>query len=59
MEMRVLNKDFPLPHPLKDDDIDTLMKKLRMMVRTIEIRFLHIKPVVTGGLKPLSAKVNQ
>ena len=54
-----MQKDFPLPHPLKNDDIDTLMKKLRMMVRTIEIRFLHIKPVVTGGLKPLSAKVNQ
>ena len=30
------NKDFPLPHPLKNDDIDTLMKKLRMMVRTME-----------------------
>jgi len=31
-----MQKDFPLPHPLKNDDIDTLMKKLRMMVRTME-----------------------
>jgi hypothetical protein len=30
------NKEYPLPHPLKNDDIDTLMKKLRMMVRTME-----------------------
>ena len=29
-------KEYPLPHPLKNDDIDTLMKKLRMMVRTME-----------------------
>jgi hypothetical protein len=32
----VENKEFPLEHPLKNDDIDTLMKKLRMMVRTME-----------------------
>ncbi len=32
----MLNKEFPLQHPLKNDDIDTLMKKLRMMVRTME-----------------------
>ena len=32
----MLNKEYPLPHPLNNDDIDTLMKKLRMMVRTME-----------------------
>lgn len=32
----MVNKEFPLQHPLKDDDIDTLMKKLRMLVRTME-----------------------
>jgi len=31
-----MNKEYPLPHPLKNDDIETLMKKLRMMVRTME-----------------------
>ena len=31
-----LQKEYPLPHPLKNDDVDTLMKKLRMMVRTME-----------------------
>ena len=29
-------KEFPVEHPLKNDDVDTLMKKLRMMVRTME-----------------------
>lgn len=32
----MLNKEYPLPHPLKNDDVDILMKKLRMMVRTME-----------------------
>ena len=36
-------KEFPLQHPLKNDDIDTLMKKLRMMVRTME----QFKPQAT------------
>lgn len=31
-----LQKEYPLPHPLKNDDVETLMKKLRMMVRTME-----------------------
>lgn len=31
-----MQKEFPLQHPLKNDDIETLMKKLRMMVRTME-----------------------
>lgn len=31
-----LHKEYPLPHPLKNDDVETLMKKLRMMVRTME-----------------------
>ncbi|MBO4480865.1 MAG: hypothetical protein J5742_04605 [Alphaproteobacteria bacterium] len=30
-------KEFPVQHPLKNDSIDTLMKKLRMMVRTMEV----------------------
>lgn len=30
------NTEFPLQHPLKNDDVDTLMKKLRLMVRTME-----------------------
>ncbi len=38
-----LQKEYPLPHPLKNDDVDTLMKKLRMMVRTME----QFKPQAT------------
>ena len=33
----MLNEEYPLQHPLKNDDIETLMKKLRMMVRTMEV----------------------
>lgn len=36
IKSRIMQQDFPLSHPLKNDDIDTLMKKLRMMVRTME-----------------------
>lgn len=35
-DKKMTRKDFPFEHPLKNDDIDTLMKKLRMMVRTME-----------------------
>lgn len=39
----MVNREFPLQHPLKNDDIETLMKKLRMMVCTME----QFKPQAT------------
>lgn len=31
-----MQKEFPLQHPLKNDDVDTLMKKLKMLIRIME-----------------------
>ena len=44
----MINQEYPLPHPLKDDDIETLMKKLRMMVRTMEQ--FKLQPTKDKGL---------
>ena len=53
-----LQKEYPLPHPLKNDDVDTLMKKLRMMVSTME----QFKPQATTdkglmGIHSLTAAI--
>lgn len=48
IKSRIMQQDFPLPHPLKNDDIGTLMKKLRMMVRTMEQ--FHLQATKDKGL---------